>query len=132
MQVSSLKVFIHIQVPIFLNCDLSCKHTNFKESFSKSEIQLKFSDSDTRKSSNISDSWFQLWYLSHHYWKLFHLISTFKDGMIHSFLVTLLANRWFKWAQEKFISLHNSNCIFWSFLKYLQLKLLKFTLRLKK
>ena len=42
------------------NKNLSCKHTNFKESFLESEIRLKSSNSNTRKSSNISNSQFRV------------------------------------------------------------------------
>ena len=49
----------HIQVLILLDCNLGCKHTNSKESFPKSEIRLKLSNSDTRKSTDIFDSRFR-------------------------------------------------------------------------
>ena len=59
IEVNSLKVFIHIQVSIFSDCSLSCKHTNSEESFPESEIRLKFFDSDNRKNSYIFDSQFR-------------------------------------------------------------------------
>ena len=55
IQANSLKVFIDIQVPILLDCNLSCNLTNSKTFFSKWEIQLKSSDSDTRKSFDVFD-----------------------------------------------------------------------------
>ena len=58
VEVNFLKVFNHIQAPLFLDCNLSCKHANSKESFPESKIQLKFSD--TRKSSDIFDSRFRV------------------------------------------------------------------------